>query len=92
MKAAHWDIEIRKLTAKAVGALCQLHPHDAMEHLKHILNECQSSQLSVRHGALLVLSEMLLGLQASLPELHGMSVCEEIIGLVPALDKARLYR
>ena len=83
---------MRTLAARAVGSLVSLHPEEAVQQLRDMLPMCQSQQLPIRHGALLTASELLLSLSVALPQLRTLDVCGEIANLVPALDKARMYR
>jgi hypothetical protein len=99
VKLSHWDVEIRSLTAKALGSLALLDLSLAVENLREIMAQCMSSQPTVRHGSLLAVAEVVMALslragdvaegrESVLPE----EVAEEVVQLVPKLDKARLFR
>ncbi|KXZ49841.1 hypothetical protein GPECTOR_19g292 [Gonium pectorale] len=124
VKARHWDKPLRLLAARGAAALA---PHCgawlAGEALDELLSACLDEQLEVRHGAVVMVAELLPALAAaadasspastsagaacpgaspsSSPSAAAASDCcwplsaeraASVAHLVPAIDKARLYR
>ena len=91
VKVSHWDVEIRRLSSRALAALTPINPTRALEVLKDLLKTCFSQSFTARHGAVLCVAELVLALvqcDAVLPT----ELVEEISALVPKLDKSRLFR
>jgi hypothetical protein len=92
-KLAHWEKSLRELSAKGLASLV---PHSAeflaTEGVGLLLPRGTDAVLEVRHGALVGLSALLPALQAAghwpLSAEHAAGVA----ALIPAIDKARLYR
>ncbi|CAM9573000.1 unnamed protein product, partial [Laminaria digitata] len=91
-KLHHWDPELRRLSALALGKMARLDPsHAAQTVLPAALGDVLSPNLLVRHGACLAVAEVTLSLgQVSHP--LSAETAEGLVGVVPALEKARLYR
>lgn len=99
VKLSHWDVEIRSLAAKSLGKLAVLDVELAIDNLREIMAQCMSTQPTVRHGSLLAVAEVVMALSLHLGEALDQrdsvipdEVIEEVVQLVPKLDKARLYR
>ena len=95
VKLSHWDSEIRSLAAKALGRLAELDADLAQANLRKVISRCTASQPTVRHGSLLAVAEVVLSLslrQDGSASVLSDEVIEEIVQIVPSLDKARLYR
>lgn len=101
VKLSHWDVEIRSLAAKALGKLATLDAHLAVTNLREVMSQCMSSQPTVRHGSLLAVAEVVSALcltvaDSDASELYAGALSEEVVDeivqLVPKLDKARMYR
>eukprot|EP00605_Chrysophyceae_sp_TOSAG23-4_P001221 GSChrysophyteH1.ASY1.ANO1.1331.1 assembled CDS len=91
IKVAHWDAGIRQLCSKAIAQLVPINASRSLEILSELIAECFSANFAVRHGSLLCVAEIVLALETSsnkLPE----AVVEQVVGLVPKLDKSRLFR
>ncbi len=91
VKVGHWDEDVRVLAAKAVA---RLGPSDlplTVQHLRVLANNCTSSLFNVRHGSILATAELLLAVAESGQSLPG-DLLELVVGVVPMLEKERLYR
>eukprot|EP00958_Prasinococcus_capsulatus_P008944 scaffold879_cov410-Prasinococcus_capsulatus_cf.AAC.29 len=91
VKLRHWDQQLRELAADALAELVPL----AKERMNHevtplLAGLSLSTDLPVRHGAVCGLSRVLRSLSAT----HdlGASTVQKLLELVPAFEKARLYR
>ncbi|WOL10087.1 tubulin-folding cofactor D isoform X1 [Canna indica] len=91
-KINHWDKSLRELAAEALSALAQYDPKYFADHvLAKLIPSTLSSDLCTRHGATLAAGELVvtlhrLGIVFSTDEQKSLS------GVVPAIEKARLYR
>ena len=87
----HWDEEVRVLSSKALAELSKQSPEYALAVLGEIVNGCLSTQINVRHGCILGVSEIYFALTSI-----GVEVPKElalkVIEVPEGLDKARLYR
>ncbi|EFJ45543.1 hypothetical protein VOLCADRAFT_94333 [Volvox carteri f. nagariensis] len=111
VKARHWEKSLRELAARAAAALVPYHAsYFAGPALDELLPACLNEQLEVRHGAVVMVAELLPALaaaaaSASASETSTAASCSSppcwplvperqaaVAGLVPAIDKARLYR
>ena len=92
-KLRHWDCSIRKLTSVTLGRLVRLAPaYMSEEVLPFLLQEVDAVDLHRRHGALLGVAEVVLGL-AALPHFGlGGEVGRGVVEVVPRIEQARLYR
>jgi hypothetical protein len=88
---SHWDRDMRDLAGKALACLVPCCASIVVAQLPEIVHRCTSANLCVRHGALVALAELLFAVTA-----HGEALSEELVaavlGVVPAIEKARLYR
>ncbi|GLC39358.1 hypothetical protein PLESTM_000887300 [Pleodorina starrii] len=121
-KARHWEKGLRELAARAAAALAPYHAsYFSGPALDELLPACLDEQLEVRHGAVVMVAELLPALKAaaaaaaaaapdastdaepppaSTSASASASCCwplsaerqAAVAGLVPAIDKARLYR
>jgi hypothetical protein len=99
VKLFHWDIQIRVLTSKALHDMAVSVDCAATDYLKstvlpRLLPLCMSDDLYVRHGAVLGVAEILLGLGdlRTKIDFDNTIFTEPIVSLVPNIEKARLYR
>ncbi|OQR90902.1 tubulin-specific chaperone D, partial [Thraustotheca clavata] len=93
-KIYHWDVQIRQLASKSLGALCALDPAYAVNNvLPGLLNAAISSQVDVivRHGATMALSEVALQV-VGVPAFINGECIRRIKLVVVEMDKRRLYR
>ncbi|XP_021756292.1 tubulin-folding cofactor D-like [Chenopodium quinoa] len=91
-KMCHWDKGLRELAAKALSALVSYDPeHFANSVLGKIIPSTLSTDLCMRHGATLAAGEVVLALH-KLNHTHSADKQKQLAGLVPAIEKARLYR
>ncbi|KAK9742802.1 hypothetical protein RND81_03G198300 [Saponaria officinalis] len=91
-KMCHWDKGLRELSAKALSALVKYDPeHFAHSALEKIMPSTLSNDLCMRHGATLAAGEVVLALHMCSYTLSGDKQ-KQVAGLVPAIEKARLYR
>ncbi|MEW5298424.1 MAG: hypothetical protein WDW36_001548 [Sanguina aurantia] len=88
----HWDKSLRELAARGLAALvAHCWEYLSTAALDLLLPACLDPVLEVRHGAVLGVSELLPALQRAGAVLtHERSA--QLCALVPAVDKARLYR
>ena len=90
-KLCHWDRDIRELASKCLASMVPINPMICLEVLSCLDSEGTNPNLFKRHGAVLGISRMLLAykrFRESLPT----ALLDNIVNLVPALDKARMYR
>ncbi|KAJ9523802.1 hypothetical protein QJQ45_020006 [Haematococcus lacustris] len=91
----HWDKVLRELAAQGLAALAQCQAlsqsYLATQALDTLLPLSLDQVLEVRHGAVVGIAALLPALQQAG---HAVSPdrLQQIAGLVPAIDKARLYR
>ena len=97
VKSKHWEESTRALAARAAASLAPLDGEwAAAEMLPALFPRSLSVDLKERHGAVLMIAETVRGLCDAL---HGGSASglpaelrKQIGGVVPAIEKARLYR
>ena len=90
-KLCHWDREIRELASRCLANMVPLGPKVCLEVLAALVPEGCSPNLYKRHGAVLGLSTMLLAYKP-FEEILPSSLIDDIVHLVPTIDKARMYR
>ncbi|CAK7347890.1 unnamed protein product [Dovyalis caffra] len=84
-KIGHWDKGLRELAGEALSALVKYDPeYFASFVLEKLIPSTLSSDLCMRHGATLATAEIVLAL-------HQYKQ-KRVAGVVPAIEKARLYR
>ncbi|XAR54139.1 hypothetical protein NMG60_11029152 [Bertholletia excelsa] len=91
-KICHWDKGLRELAANALAALVKYEPEYFANFVLEKLISCTlSSDLCMRHGSTLAAGEVVFVLHQCD---HGLSTDKQkrVAGLVPAIEKARLYR
>ncbi|KAK2968570.1 hypothetical protein RJ640_006761 [Escallonia rubra] len=91
-KICHWDKGLRELATTALSALVKYDPEYSANFVLEKLIPCTlSSDLCMRHGATLAAGELVLALHKCN---HTLSKDKQknIAGIVPAIEKARLYR
>ncbi|XP_042435932.1 tubulin-folding cofactor D-like isoform X2 [Zingiber officinale] len=91
-KINHWDKSLRELAAEALSALAKYDPEYFADHvLGKLIPSTLSSDLCTRHGATLAIGELILALHS-----HGFVFSADkqksLSSVVPAIEKARLYR
>ncbi|KAL6560374.1 hypothetical protein OROGR_003933 [Orobanche gracilis] len=91
-KICHWDKSLRELAATALSALVKFDPEYFANIILEKLSPCTlSSDLCMRHGAVLATGEVVLALH-----MHNyiLSADKQRVAadIVPAIEKARLYR
>lgn len=95
-KLSHWDETIRSLAAEGLAKLTPMDVGNMIPIVRSLIIDATSSNLASRHGALLGLAHIILALSqcsaASGIQVLEADVMEDLINLVPKLDKARLYR
>ena len=97
VKFKHWDNTIRLLSAQAAARLAPLDPTYTWETMMPWLyGKSLSADLKARHGATHMIAECVLSLVRVLHGGAGRALPPEtrkaISGVVPAIEKARLYR
>ena len=97
VKSKHWDVPIRLLAAQAAARLAPLDsPYILETVLPMLFTKTLSPDLKARHGSTHMIAEILLGLVGELHAGQGRELPAEIrkaiSGLVPAIEKARLYK
>jgi hypothetical protein len=90
-KFQHWDENIRVLVSKALESLVPLSLELGLKALLNLIPFCTSNTLSMRHGAILSTSSLLLALSQNSCE-FSEEVSNQIINIVPNLIKLRLFR
>lgn len=91
-KICHWDKSLRELAAKALAALVKYEPEYFVNYVLEKLIPCTlSTDLCMRHGATLAAGEVVLAVHQCGYVLSADSH-KRIAGIVPAIEKARLYR
>ncbi|CAI0383424.1 unnamed protein product [Linum tenue] len=91
-KIGHWDKGLRELASEALSALVKYDPR-YFEHfvLEKLIPSTLSSDLCLRHGAILAAGEVALALHQCQYTLTTDKQ-KQLAGLVSAIEKARLYR
>jgi len=95
VKLAHWDENIRELAAKSLRGLTPLDATFICTFvLPNLLEKCLDvTDLHTRHGAALGTAEILLALSEHKQiALLSDETVKTLVGLVPAIEKKRLYR
>ncbi|KAL0914111.1 hypothetical protein M5K25_017615 [Dendrobium thyrsiflorum] len=91
-KISHWDRSLRELAAQAISALAKYDPdYFAGPVLGRLIPLTLSVDLCTRHGATLAVGELVLALHECNFFFH-MEKQQKLAGIVPAIEKARLYR
>ena len=92
IKLRHWERSLRELSSKALAALVPTNPSFFLTTaVDALLPLCLDPVLEVRHGAALGLGEVTLALYTHGQPL-GSSWQAAVAAVVPAIEKARLYR
>ena len=92
VKLRHWDTTIRTLASATLRRLTCLAPgHMLDEVLPSLLGQVDAVDLNRRHGAILGVAEVLLGL-AQLPTYLPGETVKAVVDVVPKVEQARLYR
>lgn len=96
VKLRHWDIDIRRLTAKSLSIMTSIDPEYVTKNVLQVLtNRCTHKDILIRHGAILGVAEIILSL-ANLSDGKNLadisSLIVNIVGIVHAVEKGRLYR
>ena len=96
VKLFHWDPQVRVLSSKVLHDLVTIDEKQNFLQtvvLQKMIPQCTSDDLYVRHGAVLGVAEIILGLGESKSIVwQANEIKAEISGLVQAIEKARLYR
>jgi hypothetical protein len=100
IKLQHWDPAIRLLSSQALGKLTALGiNHIGEEVLPYLLhNSLDERNVQLRHGSVLGLAEIILAIgemkdkRGSFDGLLSEETLSNIAGLVPIIEKKRLYR
>ncbi|KAA0148977.1 hypothetical protein FNF29_06261 [Cafeteria roenbergensis] len=90
VKLRHWDVDVRRLSARALAYLAPLQPEwAASDLLPRLTAETTSADLLVRHGATLAIAEVLLSLArlSNFQALIPYSVMHNIRAVVPRAEK-----
>ncbi|KAF5731648.1 tubulin-folding cofactor D [Tripterygium wilfordii] len=91
-KICHWDKGLRELSAEALSALVKYDPaYFANSVVEKLIPSTLSTDLYMRHGATLAVGEVVLALHQCDHALSSEKQ-KQVAGLVPAIEKARLYR
>ncbi|KAI5017459.1 hypothetical protein ZWY2020_042347 [Hordeum vulgare] len=91
-KITHWERSLRELAAQALALLVQYDMDYFSGHaLKKLIPCTLSSDLCTRHGATLAAGEIALKLH-QLGFIFTTDMQRGLSGIVPAIEKARLYR
>ncbi|XP_077235475.1 ARM repeat superfamily protein [Tasmannia lanceolata] len=91
-KISHWDKGLRELAAQALSALAKYELEYFADVVLERLIPCTlSSDLCMRHGATLAAGEVVLSLHKC-GFLLPIEKQKSVSGIVPAIEKARLYR
>ena len=103
-KLVHWERSLRELAAQALGALVAAEPALIVRELQGLVARATDKDLAVRHGATHAVAEILMALHTAAD--NGGSGADAdstrtllreeqrnaVAGLVPRIEKARLYR
>jgi tubulin-specific chaperone D len=88
----HWDLAMRDLSATALRKLVPLFPHFFVATaLPSLLDAALSTDVPTRHGGACSIAQILLGLKDCGHKLPS-DLVTRVVGLVPAVEKARLFR
>lgn len=88
----HWDKSVRLLSSQTLGILVSTDAaRFADEILPKLLDASLSQDLPTRHGSALGVAETVLGLRGC-GHVLSKDVSDRVVELVPAIEKARLYR
>ncbi|CAI9103662.1 OLC1v1002186C2 [Oldenlandia corymbosa var. corymbosa] len=91
-KISHWDKGLRELATNALSALVKFNAeYFADVVLEKLIPLTLSTDLCMRHGATLALGEVVLALH-EFGYLLPIDKQKQVSGIVPAIEKARLYR
>ncbi|XP_010559107.1 PREDICTED: tubulin-folding cofactor D [Tarenaya hassleriana] len=91
-KICHWDRSLRELAAEALAALVKYEAEHFANYVLEKLIPCTlSTDLCMRHGATLAVGEIVVALHQCAYVLCA-GTQKRIAGIVPAIEKARLYR
>ncbi|KAL3516980.1 hypothetical protein ACH5RR_023882 [Cinchona calisaya] len=91
-KICHWDKGLRELATNALSTLVKYKPEYFAGVILEKLIPCTlSSDLCMRHGATLAAGEVILALHKC-AYLLSTDKQKQVAGIVPAIEKARLYR
>ncbi|WCJ22886.1 Tubulin-specific chaperone D [Euphorbia peplus] len=91
-KIRHWDKGLRELAGEALSALVKYNPDYFVSFvLEKLIPSTLSSDLCTRHGATLAVGEVVLALNQC-DYFLASDRERDIVGIVPAIEKARLYR
>ncbi|XP_010259036.1 PREDICTED: tubulin-folding cofactor D [Nelumbo nucifera] len=91
-KICHWDKGLRELAAEALSALVKYDTgYFASFVLERLIPCTLSTDLCMRHGATLAVGELVLALHQC-DHLLSTDKQKSVAGIVPAIEKARLYR
>ncbi|XP_008812353.2 tubulin-folding cofactor D isoform X2 [Phoenix dactylifera] len=91
-KITHWDKSLRELAAEALSALAKYdHEYFAGYVVEKLIPCTLSLDLCTRHGATLAAGELVLTLH-QLGFVFPIDKQKTLSGIVPAIEKARLYR
>jgi hypothetical protein len=97
-KLVHWDEEIRVLASKGLARLAHINKDNTILLLRSIVADGLSTNFARRHGSLLGVAEIMLGLSECAEVTDNSEtfipkdILDDIIQLIPRIDKARLYR
>lgn len=88
----HWDKNIRVVSSQALRKLVHRDTSYFTTKILHVLVESSlCPDLPTRHGCALGVAEVVLGLSECGCEL-GEELADKVVELVPAIERARLYR
>ena len=88
----HWDVTIRQLSAQALRLLTPLDPTFVILNvLPIVLESSLSVDVSIRHGSILAVAEIILGLSETPCCIPGV-IQKQLRNLIPKIEKGRLYR
>ncbi|KAJ3682191.1 hypothetical protein LUZ60_014764 [Juncus effusus] len=91
-KINHWEKGLRELAAEGLSALAKYEPDYFGDYvINEIIPLTLSQDLCTRHGAILAAAELALTLH-NLGFIFPSEKQKALSGLVPAIEKARLYR
>lgn len=95
-KLSHWDQDIRVLASQSLGIISVLEVEYSFVILKDLIKKATDKDLNIRHGAILGVAEITLSLGSKinddLDNNSTSSMLQEIVNLVPNIEKLRLYR
>ena len=92
-KLFHWDLDIRRLSAKALGVLTKVAPsYVCGDVLQELIPQTLSAQMFVRHGATLALAEIITASTNDSEVMLDNETMKKLRNVVMKVEKARLYR